>query len=287
MKNSNTKLTAATLLILLSCTLFSLNGFAQSHRPKQQADTVYITYYGKDFPTSNYSTNTKVEEGMKVKGKKEGFWTKYFQDGKTPKLIGEYKNNEPDGCYQKFYPTGAIKEKGVFTNHHYADTLTSFFPNGNISSITVYDKNGKQLGITEHFYASGTVALSYESKDNKVIGNVTWYEKSGNVSSQIYINTNRKVKQIQFNEAAFNSNMPIINRGFNAIRVSGPISKDTAFEPNGYNVLYNKQDELYQVGSFKSGTLYNGKVYNYDENGILKSISIYRDGFYFSEGSVN
>jgi antitoxin component YwqK of YwqJK toxin-antitoxin module len=274
-------------MILVCCTFFSLNSFSQSNHPKQQADTVFVTYYGKDFPNSNFNANAKVEEGIKVKGIKEGYWTKYFEDGKTPKLIGEYKNNTPNGSYQKFYPSGKIKEKGVFTNHHYTDTLISFFPNGTVSSITVYDKNGKQLGTNEHFYTTGALALSYESKNNKVLGNITWYEKSGNVSSQIYINNKHKIKQVQFNEVAYNANMPILIKGFNAVRVAGPILKDRTFEPNGYNVVYNKQDELYQVGSFKFGTIYNGKVYNYDENGILKSISIYRDGFYFSEGSAN
>ena len=42
-----------------------------------------MTYYGKDLPNSNYNSNTKVEEGILVKGKKEAMWTKYYPDGKT------------------------------------------------------------------------------------------------------------------------------------------------------------------------------------------------------------
>ena len=80
--------------------------------------------------------------------------------------------------------------------------------------------------------------------------------------------------------------MPKVSSGFNAIRVAGPVLKDGAFDPNSYNIIYNSQDEIYQVGTFKFGTIYNGKIYNYDNNGILKSISIYRDGFYFSEGTI-
>ena len=286
MKKINYIFSYKTILILLLINHINI-GFSQSNRPKLKNDTVFITYYGKDVPNSNYSPTAKVEEGNLFQGKKESLWTKYYPDGKTPKLKGYYIANEPNGSYEKFYPTGIIKEKGVFSNKHYTDTLINYFPNGNISSITIFDKRGKQIGITKHFYNTGVLALAYEMKEDKIHGNITWYASSGIVSSQIHIKKQRKIQPMVYNDVAFNSNMPIIIKGFNAIRVAGPILKDGPFDPNGYNVVYNKQDELFQVGNFKFGTIYNGKVYNYDENGLLKSISIYKDGFYFSEGKIN
>ncbi len=273
------------VFILMIC--FDLIGLSQSNRPKTKTDTIFMTYFGKDVPNSNFNPTTKFEEGILVKGKKESLWTKYYPDGKTPKLKGNYIANEPNGSYEKFYINGVIKEKGVFSNKHYTDTLINYFPNGKISSIAIYDKHGKQIGITKHYYSSGELALAYEMKEDKVRGNVTWFTSSGVVSSQIHVKKQGKIQPIFYNDVAFNSNMPMITNGFNAIRVAGPILKDGPFDPNGYNVVYNKQDELFQVGNFKSGTIYNGKVYNYDTNGILKSISIYRDGFYFSDGKIN
>ena len=273
------------VFILMIC--FDLIGLSQSNRPKTKTDTIFMTYFGKDVPNSNFNPTTKFEEGILVKGKKESLWTKYYPDGKTPKLKGNYIANEPNVSYEKFYINGVIKEKGVFSNKHYTDTLINYFPNGKISSIAIYDKHGKQIGITKHYYSSGELALAYEMKEDKVRGNVTWFTSSGVVSSQIHVKKQGKIQPIFYNDVAFNSNMPMITNGFNAIRVAGPILKDGPFDPNGYNVVYNKQDELFQVGNFKSGTIYNGKVYNYDTNGILKSISIYRDGFYFSDGKIN
>ena len=287
MKNTSYRYSSYKTILFLLLISYIPFGFSQSNRPKPKNDTVFITYYGKDVPNSNYKPTAKIEEGNLVQGKKESLWTKYYPDGKTPKLKGNYKANEPNGSYEKFYPTGVIKEKGVYSNKHYIDTLINYFPNGKISSIAIYDKHGKQMGITQHYYNSGELALAYEMKENKVRGNVTWYTSSGVVSSQIHVKKPGKIKPIVHNDVAFNSNMPITIKGFNAIRVAGPILKDGPFDPNGYNVVYNKQDELFQVGTFKFGTIYNGKVYNYDTNGILKSISIYRDGFYFSEGKIN
>ena len=275
------------ILLILFLLSFNPFGFSQSNHPKPKTDTLFMTIYGKDVPNSNYAQHVKVEEGISVKGEKEGVWTKYYPDGKTPKLKGNYTANEPNGFYEKFYPNGTIKEKGIYTNKHFRDTLTCFFPNGKISSVSIYDKEGKQIGNTKHYYNTGQLALNYVMKNDQVRGNVTWYASSGVVSNQIHIKKQGKVQPIVYNDIAFNSNMPILTTGFNAIRVAGPILKDGPFDPNGYNVVYNKQDELFQVGNFKFGTIYNGKVYNYDTNGLLKSISIYRDGFYFSEGKIN
>ena len=265
----------------------NLTALSQSNHPKTKTDTLFMTIYGKDVPNSNYPQEVKVEEGISVKGKKEGVWTKFYPDGKTPKLKGIYKANEPNGFYEKFYPNGTIKEKGIYTNKHFRDTLTCFFPNGKISSISIYDKEGKQIGNTKHYYNTGQLALNYDMKNDQVQGEVTWYATTGEISSQIQIKKQGQIKSIFHNEVAFNANMPVITKGFNAIRQAGPILKDGTFDPNGYNIVYNKQDELFQVGSFKFGAIYNGKIYNYDNNGLLKSISIYRDGFYFSEGKIN
>ena len=285
MKKSHYTTTIKALFILLNLSTYIL-GFSQSNRPKTKSDTVFITYYGKDVPTSNYNATSKVEEGMLVKGKKEAIWIKYYPDGRTPRLKGNYIADEPNGYYEKFYPTGVIKEKGVFFNHHYTDTITYYFANGKISSISIYNKQGKQIGTARHYYNTGDLALTYEIKENKVQGEVTWYAKSGEISSQIIVKNKGQIKPIYHNEVAFNANMPKVTSGFNAIRVAAPVLKDGAFDPNGYNIIYNSQDEIYQVGTFKFGTIYNGKIYNYDNNGILKSISIYRDGFYFSEGTI-
>jgi len=259
---------------------------AQSNRPKQIADSIFVTYYGKDNPSSKYNPTTKVEEGYLVKGKKEATWTKFYPDGKTPKLIGNYIANEPNGAYTKFYPNGVLKEKGVFSNHHYTDSLCYYSSKGKLESITIYNKNGKQIGETKHFHSNGELALSYEVTKEKIEGNITWFSSTGAILSQMQVKRNGTKTPIIYDEIAFQNNIPSITKGFHAIRLAGPILKDGPFDPNGYNVVYNKQDELYQVGTFKDGALQNGKLYSYDENGMLKSIIMFRDGFYFSEKRV-
>jgi hypothetical protein len=43
---------------------------------------------------------------------------------------------------------------------------------------------------------------------------------------------------------------------------------------------------LFQDGEFKDGRLYNGKMYVYDEDGILLKVKIYKEGVYHSDGQL-
>ena len=55
---------------------------------------------------------------------------------------------------------------------------------------------------------------------------------------------------------------------------------------NGDHVLYNRNKQVSQKGFFKDGRLWNGKWYRYDENGILRTIEIYKDGRYVGDGVI-
>ena len=69
-------------------------------------------------------------------------------------------------------------------------------------------------------------------------------------------------------------------------RVVHPKTKGLRFVPNGYNKVYNDNDEIWMDGEFKSGQLYDGKVYDYDKDGILQKVRIYKLGKYHSDGQL-
>ena len=85
MKNTNYIFSYRTIMLLLLISYIPF-GFSQSNRPKLKNDTVFMTYYGKDVTNSNYNPTAKIEAGILLKGKKESLWTKYYPDGKTPKI---------------------------------------------------------------------------------------------------------------------------------------------------------------------------------------------------------
>ncbi|MEY3844547.1 MAG: hypothetical protein RL293_969, partial [Bacteroidota bacterium] len=55
---------------------------------------------------------------------------------------------------------------------------------------------------------------------------------------------------------------------------------------NGYNKVYNDNDEIWMEGEFKNGQLWDGKVYDYDTDGILQKVRIFKAGRYHSDGQL-
>ena len=58
------------------------------------------------------------------------------------------------------------------------------------------------------------------------------------------------------------------------------------FNSNGYNVLYNNQKQVTQVGEFKNGRLWNGKWNRYNNDGILIRIEMYTNCRYVGDGVI-
>jgi hypothetical protein len=54
----------------------------------------------------------------------------------------------------------------------------------------------------------------------------------------------------------------------------------TRFRENGHNTLYDKQLRISQVGEFREGRLWYGRIYRYDKDGVLSKIEVYIDGRY-------
>jgi antitoxin component YwqK of YwqJK toxin-antitoxin module len=71
-----------------------------------------------------------------------------------------------------------------------------------------------------------------------------------------------------------------------APKVTTPRTKGAKFLPNGYNKLYNADDEIWQDGTFKNGLLWEGKVYEYDRDGILLKVRVFKNGVYHSDGQL-
>ena len=65
-----------------------------------------------------------------------------------------------------------------------------------------------------------------------------------------------------------------------------PKTKGTAFKPNGYNKVFNENDEIWQDGEFRNGRLWDGKVYEYDADGILLKVKVFKNGIYHSDGQL-
>lgn len=58
------------------------------------------------------------------------------------------------------------------------------------------------------------------------------------------------------------------------------------FRENGYNTLYDKQLRISQQGEFRDGRLYDGRRYDYDKDGLLVRIRVFKGGRYVGDAVI-
>lgn len=241
---------------------------------------------GKDRPKSGYPTNAIIEEGSYSHGRKTGVWIKYNKDGKTVKLKGNYVNNRPNGNYTRYFSNGKIKEKGTFGDNSYSGELIRYYENGTIAYQATFDDEGHETGTVKHYYENGQLEASYGLKKGKVEGAYTQYNLDGSVRLSCKFSAGKVTETVKkqpvkltdaHTETISNEPPPV---------VTNPITKGVTFFSEGYNKVYNENDEIWLDGNFKAGQLYDGKVYIYNDDGILKKIKIYKEGKFHSFGQL-
>lgn len=253
---------------------------------KKQGKWIYL---GKDRPEEGYPANGKIEEGPYVDDRKEGTWIKYHNDGVTPKLKGEFHNNRPDGEYVKLYPNGKVREMGTFSRSLYKDSLKRFHENGVVEYEAKFNESGKEQGKVKYYYPNGQVEFEYESSNGVTTGKAVRYFENGDIKEILFYDESGSVAKREEREMispAVKVADPSASKEAAPKIAPNPKTKGVKFQANGYNKVYNANDEIWQDGNFKNGQLWDGKVYEYDRDGILLKVKVYKNGVYHSDGQL-
>ena len=280
------KLRTSLCCFLLIC---SATLWAQNKRNANGERHGKWTFTGKDYPNKNIPKTQKVEEGNYVNGRKEGVWTKFFPNGGV-QLKGTYNNNRPQGSYTRYYPNGKIAEQGDFQANGYKGLLLRYHENGQLAYRANFNNQGQESGKVSYYHPNGKLALSYTVKNGQVQGQVARYNTSGQLQNSFVVGPEGKIGALQKANTPQNTPAPKPAAVASSIvyppRLSNPKTKGLRFIPNGYNKVYNDNDEIWMDGEFKNGQLYDGKVYDYDQDGILQKVRIYKLGKYHSDGQL-
>ena len=245
----------------------------------------WITF-GKDKPEKGYPDAGKIEEGPYKDDRKDGQWTMYHKDGATPRLIGEFSNGRPKGAFTKFHGNGKAKSKGTYVNGKHQGSLESFYKDGTPSQVKNFNLEGKEEGKQRLYYPNGQVEVEYETKNGVKTGKQTRYHENGDVKQVIEYNSDGSIKSKVDSEPTQPVVETAVDTGSGGPSAIGADTKDKPFEKNGYNKVYNGDEELWMDGKFKSGKLWDGKLYKYDSDGILLKIEIWKNGKYHSDGQL-
>jgi antitoxin component YwqK of YwqJK toxin-antitoxin module len=274
-------------ILFTFCLCFGLNALTQNKRNADGKRHGKWVFTGKDYPKKNIPKSQIVEEGFYVDGRKEGIWIKYFSSG-TVQLKGTYNNNRPEGAFTRYYPNGKIAEQGEFQSNGYKGLLLRYHENGQLAYRANFNNQGQESGKVSYYHTNGKVALTYVVKNGEVMGEVARYNESGQLLSTFDVNSEGKIStvhKIKPNTVVTNS-LSTPSKALYPPRLNNPKTKGLRFVPNGYNKVYNDNDEIWMDGEFKNGQLYDGKVYDYDQDGILQKVRIYKLGKYHSDGQL-
>lgn len=239
---------------------------------------------GKDRPNKGYPENGKIEEGSYTDNRKHGFWTKYFKDGVTPRIVGEFKDGRPKGQYTKMYESGKPKEKGTFINGRQNGTYKTYYKNGVVAQEKSFNTIGREEGVQKYFYPNGQIEFIFNKKNGVSTGKATRYTKDGQVKEIIVYNIDGKIQSREIKKVI--DKPVIIDEGTGGPSGDKGNMRGKVFDRDGYNKVYNDSEELWMDGKFKSGKLFDGKLYKYDSDGILLKIEVWKYGKYHSDGQL-
>ena len=199
------------------------------------------------------------------------------------------------GLWQKFYPTDTMHYQATFVDGKPVGELIRFYEDGSLQAIVNYDKDGveraelfypetgevmaqgnyknqKRDSIWLFFSDRGVLTSSESYKNGEKDGITTIYYADGSVSEKItYKNDVKNGEWLQF----FEDGTPKLKSNV----VDG-------IKYTGEYISYFSSGKLLQKGKYVDG-LKHGSWYNYNEDGSIEIIYVYRFGKVKSEHPQN
>lgn len=271
--------------MLTNLSLFAKKGINQVDRSGNRIGFWILDEANNPVPTKS---KFKAKEGYYVNGRKEGVWVLFHKNTSTPRIIGEFSDNRPKGVFFRFDLKGEMIQAGTTRKDLLLQPMV-------VATTAAFDC---KINFKNSELVAGQVFFHKNNFVNKQNSFQFWVEKAfnSNKSNQqnidySWLNSNYKNIEKAFDEARIpSSQKPTVE----ATKVvgNGPVVKSprmlngAVFHPNGWNKVYNDQDEIWIDGKFKNAQLWDGKEFIYDTDGVLMKVKVFKNGEFFSNGML-
>jgi antitoxin component YwqK of YwqJK toxin-antitoxin module len=226
----------------------------------------------------SYAPSSIVEEGNYLNNEKEGLWKRFWPNGAVKSEV-YYEAGKPEGPYKIYYANGKLEESGRYHDGKLADRFQRYHSNGILKEDLNYDAEGNRNGKQQYYHENGTLALEVEMKQGTEQGVQKRYDEQGQLLEERHFDNGHAkpggVKSYRTPQQTKASQMGAGSIGFDENRKTNSAQE---FDPNGYNVLYDKNGNICVTGDFMNGKLYNGRVFHYDNNGLKTGTEIITRG---------
>lgn len=240
---------------------------------------------------SAYENNAIVEEGRFENSRKEGLWKTYYPNGKLKSEI-TYKGSRPFGPYTLYYENGEIEEKGNWERTKNTGEFKRYHSNGKVAQAFSFTESGKRTGKQKYYYENGNLRLEGTWENGLESGEMKEYYENGDLMAVKQFNNGEMDKDKFESYAPKTPQKEALEKQIDeGQEMNMKVEKDEkpnqgGFDGNGYKKLYNKDRQIVKDGVFKNFRLMEGKHYNYDDNGILTQIMIFKNGKYIGDGVI-
>jgi len=292
------RITILSLILLSAGMSHASNGDVLNHVDDNGLRQGYWIIKGYMSEKPNFAANNTVEEGDYLNNKKEGVWKHYWPNGNKKSEI-KYQHNRPQGPYKVFYNNGQLEEEGNWDRSRNTGVFRRFYDNGQPQQEFYFADSGKRNGIQKYFHDNGQMELEVNIINGKESGMMKRYHPDGTMKQEMVL-VNGVLKEGSIKNHTAKSNQPEVKHKEPTVEEVYDITENApktktakdnpnsaySFKPNGYNILYNENQQVTQIGEFKNGRLWNGKWHRYNRDGILVRIEIYKSSRYIGTGVI-
>lgn len=233
---------------------------------------------GSMLKDGGYPAHALVEEGNYLNNEKNGLWKRYWPNGAVRSEI-YYEHGKPQGPYKLYYSNGKLEEVGRWQGGKLTDRFQRYHDTGILKEDLTYDSEGNRHGKQQYYHENGTLAMEVDMQKGVEHGVQKRYDEHGQLMEE------RQIDQGKTKAGGVKSYMTpqqtkAAQMGGGSIGPDENLKTNGAqpFDPNGHNILYDRHGNVCATGDFMNGTLYNGRVFQYNADGIKTSTEIYIRG---------
>ena len=167
------------LTILLTTSLFAQKEYNIDNIYESEKKKVFIKKFSDEIVNGNVYQmfgDQKVVLGKMVKGKKEGVWSGWYDNG-IKKNQDSYIKGIKNGRSTEYYDEGTLKGEGTFKDGVMIGTIKIYHQNGKIKSIQKSRVADGRMYYAKEWKEDGSLELLYELDSLSLDGKYTDYYK--------------------------------------------------------------------------------------------------------------
>jgi antitoxin component YwqK of YwqJK toxin-antitoxin module len=235
-----------------------------------------------------YSATNLYEEGRYADNKRTGVWKRYWPNGRKLSEI-TYVKGLPKGAYTTYYADGTTEEQGSWDLDRNTGGFKRWYSNGNLMQDFAFDQNGTRTGQQKYYHENGSLEVSVIVQEGREEGTLKRYYPNGDLQETSVFHGGdvdpRSFRNYQPKSAVAPAPLPADAKQA-PVKAATEQPNSEFFKADGWNTLYDSQHRLAQQGNYRQGRLWEGKVYKYDRNGILRRIEMYANGRYMGKAQL-